>query len=142
MKLTKSQMSKFQKANVITANTTAEKRLWTMWALAWNVKNNAGAHFTRAAWTATAKKNLKNLLTFNTPSAIIIIVRRLKQMTSRNDKKKMTYEDKFARNFYCQHARLNSIRRDKKQCTRKFRKINKNLCKKSIDIWYHICYNN
>ena len=55
-------------------------------------------------------------------------------MASRNDKKKMTFEDKFARHFYCQRARINSIRRDKKQCTKKFRKINKNLCKKSIDI--------
>ena len=63
-------------------------------------------------------------------------------MASRNDKKKMTFEDKFARHFYCQRARINSIRRDKKQCTKKFRKINKNLCKKSIDIWYFIVYNN
>lgn len=53
-------------------------------------------------------------------------------MASKNDKKKMTFEDKFARHFYCQHARLNSIRNDKKQCTRKFRKLNKKLCKKEL----------
>lgn len=53
-------------------------------------------------------------------------------MASRNDKKKLTFEDKFARHFYCQHARLNSIRNDKKQNTKKMRKINKNLCKKEL----------
>lgn len=53
-------------------------------------------------------------------------------MASRNDKKKMTFEDKFARHFYCEHARLNSIRNDKKQCTRKFRKMNKKLCEKGL----------
>ena len=30
-------------------------------------------------------------------------------MSARNEKKKLTFEDKFARHFYCQHARLNSI---------------------------------
>lgn len=47
----------------------------------------------------------------------------------KNEKKKLTHEDKFARKFYCQHARLNSIRNDKKQCTRKMRRINKRKCK-------------
>ena len=50
-------------------------------------------------------------------------------MATRNDKKKMTFEDKFARHYYCQHARLNSIRNDKKCNSKKMRKINKNLCK-------------
>jgi hypothetical protein len=54
-------------------------------------------------------------------------------MASRNDKKKLTHEDKFARHFYCQRARLNSIRRDKKANTKKMRKINKEICKKSVD---------
>ena len=35
-------------------------------------------------------------------------------MAAKNEKKKLTSEDKFARRFYCQHARLNSIRQDKK----------------------------
>ena len=41
-------------------------------------------------------------------------------MSARNEKKKLTFEDKFARHFYRPHARLNSIRNDKKQATRKF----------------------
>lgn len=54
-------------------------------------------------------------------------------MSAKNEKKKLTFEDKFARHFYCQHARLNSIRNDKKQATRKMRKINKKMCKKPLD---------
>lgn len=50
-------------------------------------------------------------------------------MATRNDKKKITFEDKFARHCYCQHARLNSIRNDKKHNSKKMRKFNKNLCK-------------
>ena len=33
-----------------------------------------------------------------------------------NEHKKRTFEDKFARYFYCKHARLNYLRSDKKQC--------------------------
>lgn len=54
-------------------------------------------------------------------------------MSAKNEKAKLTYEDKFARHFYCQHARLNSVRNDKKQATRKMRKINKKKCKESLD---------
>lgn len=54
-------------------------------------------------------------------------------MSARNEKKKLTFEDKFARHFYCPHARLNSIRNDKKQATRKMRRINKKIIEKSID---------
>lgn len=53
-------------------------------------------------------------------------------MSAKNEKVKLTYEDKFARHFYCQHARLNSVRNDKKQATRKMRKINKRMCKESF----------
>lgn len=49
-------------------------------------------------------------------------------MSARSEKKKLTFEDKFARRFCCQHARLNSVRNDKKQATRKMRKINKKMC--------------
>lgn len=52
---------------------------------------------------------------------------------ARNEKKKLTFEDKFARHSYCQHARLNSVRNDKKQATRKMRKINKKIIEKSLD---------
>ena len=54
-------------------------------------------------------------------------------MTAKNEKKKLTFEDKFARRFYCQHARLNSIRQDKKNCTCKMRRINKEICRKALD---------
>lgn len=50
-----------------------------------------------------------------------------------NIHKKLTKEDKFARKYYCQHARLNSIRIDKKSQSKRNRKINKNLCKITID---------
>ena len=54
-------------------------------------------------------------------------------MSARNEKKKLTFEDKFARHFYCTHARRNSIRNDKKQATRKMRRINKKIIEKSLD---------
>lgn len=59
-----------------------------------------------------------------------------------NIHKKDYPEDKFARNFYCDHARLNQLRADKKASKRKTRrKLNKN-CKKRLDksriIWYNI----
>ena len=54
-------------------------------------------------------------------------------MSAKNEKVKLTFEDNFARNFYCQHARLNSVRNDKKQATRKMRRINKKMCKKPLD---------
>lgn len=53
-------------------------------------------------------------------------------MSAKNEKVKLTYEDKFARHFYCQHARLNSVRNDKKQATRKMRKINKKCVKNPL----------
>lgn len=43
-----------------------------------------------------------------------------------NIHKKLTKEDKFARKYYCQHARLSQIRKEKKQQHRKFRRIFKN----------------
>lgn len=50
-----------------------------------------------------------------------------------NDHKKRTFEDKFARRFWCTHARLNSIRSDKKRCRRQERYYGKSLCKESED---------
>ena len=47
----------------------------------------------------------------------------------RNAHKKETFEDKFARHYYCEHARLNSIRADKKEQHKKFRRD----FKKSLD---------
>jgi hypothetical protein len=54
-------------------------------------------------------------------------------MRAKNEKVKLTYEDKFARHFYYPRARLSSVRNDKKQATRKMRKINKKMCKESLD---------
>lgn len=42
-----------------------------------------------------------------------------------NEHKKNYNEDKFARVFYCQHARLNQLREDKKQSSRATRRKNK-----------------
>ena len=43
-------------------------------------------------------------------------------MSKSNIHKKVTYEDKFARKFYCENARKNQLRRDKKAQKKKFRK--------------------
>lgn len=47
-------------------------------------------------------------------------------MACRNEKKKLTWEDKFGRKYYCQHARLNSIREDKR------RNKKKKMCEKAL----------
>jgi hypothetical protein len=44
-----------------------------------------------------------------------------------NSHKKEYKEDKFARHFYCDHARLNRLREDKKQGKRKHRRNNKKI---------------
>ena len=49
-------------------------------------------------------------------------------MMKGNSYRKDYNEDKFARAFYCQHARLNQLRSDKKQSRRKTRRKNKNFC--------------
>lgn len=45
----------------------------------------------------------------------------------RNAHKKETFEDKFARHYYCEHARLNSIRADKKEQHKNSVEILRNL---------------
>ena len=54
-------------------------------------------------------------------------------MAAKNEKKKLTFEDKFARHFYCQRARLGTIRQNKHDCTREMRQINKEICRKALD---------
>ena len=54
-------------------------------------------------------------------------------MAAKNEKKKLTFEDKFARHFYCQHARLNSIHQEKKMCTLNMKKKKKKICRESLD---------
>ena len=50
-------------------------------------------------------------------------------MSKGNEHKKDYREDKFARHWYYQHARLNRLREDKKQSKRKTRRKNKKLSK-------------
>lgn len=50
-------------------------------------------------------------------------------MAKNNNHKKDFSEDKFARSYYCQHARLNQLRQDKKASKRKTRRKNKEISK-------------
>ena len=50
-----------------------------------------------------------------------------------NIHKKLTEGDKFARHFYCDHARLNQLRQEKKAQKKKMRAINKEIIKKELD---------
>ena len=52
----------------------------------------------------------------------------------RNTYKTHTFEDKFARKYYCDHARLNSIRSDKREQHRKFRRDFKRSLDKGLEI--------
>lgn len=56
----------------------------------------------------------------------------------RNEHKKTTYEDKFAREFYCRHARLNAIRRDKRMQHKSFRQNSKKVIDNEMNLWYSI----
>ena len=47
--------------------------------------------------------------------------------------KKRTFIDKFARKYYCQHARLNYLRADKRLAVRQERRYCNNLCRTSWD---------
>ena len=55
----------------------------------------------------------------------------------RNAYKTHTFEDKFARHYYCEHARLNSVRSDKKEQHKKFRRDFKKSLDKYINEWYN-----
>ena len=54
-------------------------------------------------------------------------------MMKNNSHKKRTFIDRFARKYYCQHARLNSLRADKRLATRQERRYSNNLCKMNWD---------
>ena len=62
-------------------------------------------------------------------------------MSKSNEHKKDFREDKFARAYYCQHARLNQLREDKKQSRRKTRRKNKKLSQNPLDKRVRVCYN-
>ena len=49
-----------------------------------------------------------------------------------NEHKKSTWIDKFARKFYCDHARLNQLRSDKRVAKRKYRRDSKKACEQEI----------
>lgn len=46
---------------------------------------------------------------------------------SRNEYKKITSEDKFARKYFCKHVRLGYIKTEKKRNKKKMRQYNKKL---------------
>lgn len=48
---------------------------------------------------------------------------------NRNEFKKLTEEDKFARRYYCKHARLGTIRGEKKRNKKRMREYNKKMIK-------------
>ena len=56
----------------------------------------------------------------------------------RGIKKKLTYRDRFARKYYCEHARLNSVRFDKKQAKRKMRRIDKMVISEEMEVEYNV----
>ena len=49
-----------------------------------------------------------------------------------NIHKKMTYEDKFARNFYCEGARLRELRANKKAQRKTMREYGKKIIREAI----------
>lgn len=53
-------------------------------------------------------------------------------MAKNNNHKKLFSIDEFGRRFYCQHARLNLVRGDKKQAKKKARQENKRLPSEEI----------
>lgn len=53
-------------------------------------------------------------------------------MAKNNGHKKIFRMDEFGRKFYCQHARLNLIRADKKKAKKKSRQENKLLTSEEI----------
>lgn len=55
-------------------------------------------------------------------------------MSKGNDYRKVFCIDRFARSFYCQHARLNRLRSDKRDAKRKLRRqIKDEIRKESCD---------
>ena len=56
----------------------------------------------------------------------------------RGIKKKLTYLDRFARKYYCEHARLNSVRFDKREAKRKMRRIGKMIISEELEVEYNV----
>ena len=51
---------------------------------------------------------------------------------ARNEYKKLTDEDKFARRYYCKHARLGTIRGEKKRNKKRMREYDKKLIEEEL----------
>ena len=51
---------------------------------------------------------------------------------ARNEHKKLTEEDEFARKYFGKHARLGTIRSERKRNKKKMRKYNKKLIKEEF----------
>lgn len=54
-------------------------------------------------------------------------------MSKGNDYRKVFSIDRFARYLYCQHARLNQLRSDKREAKRKLRRQTKDEIRKAKD---------
>lgn len=57
-------------------------------------------------------------------------------MSKGNDYRKVFYIDRFARFLYCQHARLNQLRSDKREAKRKLRRLTKDEIRKGRSCVY------
>ena len=53
-------------------------------------------------------------------------------MAKNNEHKKIFRMDEFGRRFYCQHARLNLLRSEKKQAKKKARQAQKRLQREEV----------
>ena len=53
-------------------------------------------------------------------------------MAKNNEHKKIFRMDEFGRKFYCQHARLNLLRSEKKQAKKKARQAQKRLQREEV----------
>lgn len=57
---------------------------------------------------------------------------------ARNEYKKITFEDKFARKYFGEHTRKAILKAERKTNNNKMRKYNKKLIEKSLDIYQFI----
>lgn len=57
-------------------------------------------------------------------------------MNKGNDYRKIFSIDRFARNMYCQHARLNQLRSDKREAKRRLRRQTKEMLRDTRGIDY------
>lgn len=56
---------------------------------------------------------------------------------TRSIHKKLTYEDKFARKYYPDHARLNLLRSEKREQHRQMRRLSKKVIREGLEEVHH-----